>query len=414
MNTFTARYPQSEQTRRQGFNLLPRQRILSIDTLRGITILVMIFVNEVAGVREIPAWMKHMPADADAMTFVDMVFPAFLFIVGMSVPFAYHNRLSKGDGFWKLQGHILFRTLGLLLLGVFMVNAEGGYNQAAMGMSIHLWSLCFFLAAILVWNVYSFQNPVWAYLLRGVGLVALLVLGLIYRGGDGTERMQPQWWGILGLIGWAYLYTCVLYQLFRGRIAGLLLMVAVCTGIYALGHSDYVHTSPLLSWTAPQAGHAAHTSIVLCGVILSLIFFDQRNDRPVYRRMGEALAFALLLFVAGAVLRPAFGISKIYATPTWCLYSAAACCLLFAGLYWLIDLRKVSRWTVFFQPAASNPLLIYIIPYILAALFGLFSFYPQPAFFNACWPGVLWCLVYAVLLMWLVRGLNQLRIRLQL
>src|SRR6476620_6310403 len=118
------------------YNLLSKQRILSIDALRGITILVMIFVNELAGMRDIPPWMKHMPADADAMSFVDVVFPAFLFIVGMSIPFATNKRLAKGDGFFKLQEHILFRTLGLLVLGFFLVNAEGGFDESAMGMRI--------------------------------------------------------------------------------------------------------------------------------------------------------------------------------------------------------------------------------------------------------------------------------------
>src|SRR5437867_9783420 len=75
------------------YNQLTDERILSIDALRGITILVMIFVNELAGVRDIPQWMKHMPADADAMTFVDAVFPEFLFIAGMSIPFAINSRL---------------------------------------------------------------------------------------------------------------------------------------------------------------------------------------------------------------------------------------------------------------------------------------------------------------------------------
>ena len=111
------------------YNQLSNQRILSIDALRGITILVMIFVNELAGVRDIPQWMKHMPADADAMSFVDVVFPAFLFIVGMSIPFAINNRLKKGDSAWQLQLHILFRTLGLLVLGVFLVNTEEGYMK---------------------------------------------------------------------------------------------------------------------------------------------------------------------------------------------------------------------------------------------------------------------------------------------
>src|SRR5215471_20726784 len=136
------------------YNLLTKQRILSIDTLRGITILVMIFVNELAGVRDISPWMKHMPADADAMSFVDVVFPAFLFIVGMAIPFAINRRLEKGDNLYQVQLHILFRTLGLLVLGFFLVNTEGGYNEEGMGMSINLWALLFFAAAILIWKQY--------------------------------------------------------------------------------------------------------------------------------------------------------------------------------------------------------------------------------------------------------------------
>ncbi len=81
------------------------QRILSIDVLRGLTILVMVFVNDISGVTGTPAWLKHIePSDADGMTFVDAVFPVFLFIVGMSIPLAIGGRLKKGGhGFgWKV------------------------------------------------------------------------------------------------------------------------------------------------------------------------------------------------------------------------------------------------------------------------------------------------------------------------
>ena len=54
-------------------------RVLSIDVFRGIIIFTMVFVNELAGVENVPQWMKHLPADVDGMTFVDLVFPAFLY-----------------------------------------------------------------------------------------------------------------------------------------------------------------------------------------------------------------------------------------------------------------------------------------------------------------------------------------------
>lgn len=54
-------------------------RVASIDVQRGLTMMVMVFVNELAGVRGLAWWTYHAKADVDAMTYVDMVFPFFLF-----------------------------------------------------------------------------------------------------------------------------------------------------------------------------------------------------------------------------------------------------------------------------------------------------------------------------------------------
>src|SRR5277367_4541642 len=80
-------------------------RITSIDAGRAFVMLVMIFVNDIAGVSDkiVPWWMKHYsdmrprPLIDNGMTFVDLVFPGFLFFVGMSIPFALGNRLRKGE-----------------------------------------------------------------------------------------------------------------------------------------------------------------------------------------------------------------------------------------------------------------------------------------------------------------------------
>ena len=99
-------------------------RIKSIDIIRGLTILTMIFVNDLAGVVNVPAWMEHAKTMHDGMTFVDWVFPGFLFIVGMSIPFSIGRRIEKGETLSSIWKHNLIRVAGLLILGLFMVNGD--------------------------------------------------------------------------------------------------------------------------------------------------------------------------------------------------------------------------------------------------------------------------------------------------
>jgi heparan-alpha-glucosaminide N-acetyltransferase len=87
--------------------------------------------------------------------------------------------------------------------------------------------------------------------------------------------------------------------------------------------------------------------------------------------------------------------------------------LTFGLLYWLIDLKHWKNWTKFFKPAAANPLLTYIIPFMVYAC----TEYCQlslPEILQQGLPGMLWSAFYAIAVMALVMGLNRLKIRLQL
>ncbi|HEX7642697.1 MAG TPA: DUF5009 domain-containing protein [Burkholderiaceae bacterium] len=395
-------------------NKVAAGRVLAIDAFRGLTILIMIFVNTLSGVRGMPAWAEHMPADVDGMTFVDVVFPAFLFIVGMSIPFAQAQREAKGDTPLQLWKHIGMRAFGLIVLGVFMVNAEEGYNEAAMGMSIYLWSLLFYGCAVLVWSVHRFQNKAVSIALRGIGVAGLVVLACVFRGGPhGELYLAPQWWGILGLIGWAYLIACVFYRLTHGRVLWLAVSLAACSAYYCIGHMRATQGSAVLKLIFSQSDDASHASIVLAGLITSLLFFGKDKGAAIAARYTQAAALAAAMFAAGFILRPWFRISKIYATPTWCLYSAAICVVLFGLLYWIVDLKKIQGWTAFFKPAATDPLLTYIIPYIVYALMR-YMHWEWPAIFDAGLPGAAFAAGYSVAVMALVIALNRMHLRLQL
>src|SRR5690348_10255619 len=101
------------QTPSVGIAGQPTTRVVSVDIFRGLVMALMIFVNELASVRGLPWWNYHMKANIDAMTYVDMVYPAFLFIVGMAIPLAVRARLKKDASIPKLWLHVLLRSFSL-------------------------------------------------------------------------------------------------------------------------------------------------------------------------------------------------------------------------------------------------------------------------------------------------------------
>src|SRR5688572_26258754 len=105
-------------------------RLASLDAFRGFVILSMIFVNYVAGMKGIPAWLEHAAGGVDAYTFADLVFPGFLFISGVSIPFALGSRMARGEAALPLMLRVLERGLTLILLGVMMVNADAYASES--------------------------------------------------------------------------------------------------------------------------------------------------------------------------------------------------------------------------------------------------------------------------------------------
>ena len=93
-------------------------RIVSLDILRGLNVALMIFVNELAKVKGLPSWTYHAPGKIDAMTYVDMVFPGFLFILGMAIPLALQVRIKKGHRIPAILGHIALRSVALIVLAI--------------------------------------------------------------------------------------------------------------------------------------------------------------------------------------------------------------------------------------------------------------------------------------------------------
>ena len=82
-------------------------RIISIDVFRAITMVLMIWVNDFWTLNNIPKWLKHAMTGEDYLGFSDVIFPWFLFVLGMSIPFSFENRINKGEHIFTMWTHII-------------------------------------------------------------------------------------------------------------------------------------------------------------------------------------------------------------------------------------------------------------------------------------------------------------------
>lgn len=376
--------------------------------------LVMIFVNQLAGISGLPWWTYHMPASSNGMTYVDMVFPFFLFIVGMSTPLAIRNRVSKGDSELQLWTHAILRSLALMVLGLILANSEKVDPQLT-GLSANAWTFLALLGAILFWNSYpkslSYKNLFRA--LKLAGLVLLVAMLAIFRRlapGGHAAWIDTSYWEILGIIGWTYLSVCILYIPTRrwrwmqlAWFAGLTVL-----NMFSAAHwISFGYKLPSYIWPFRTGAGA---SIVMAGLLTSMLFLT--DDFVVGRRQKTiaALSFAAVLFAAGWLSTP-LGISKVRATPTWCLVSSAASICAFLALYWVCDVKKRVRWAIPARPAGSNTLLTYLLPPLCAAVFGREVLLTR---WNYGWPGVVQTLAFTACILAVSAILTRWKLRIQL
>ena len=174
----------------------------------------MIWVNDFWTLKDIPRWLKHAGPEEDYLGLSDMIFPWFLFAMGMSIPFSIENRLKMGQTKYIIFKHIFLRTIALLTMGLFHVNMEM-YNHDLSIISKPLFVIISTVAFFMIWN--KFRNRI-SRIIQLCGIIFLIIMYSIFVGKDYSQNtigFGLHWWGILGLIGWAYAIVAVAYLILR-------------------------------------------------------------------------------------------------------------------------------------------------------------------------------------------------------
>ena len=385
------------------------QRLLSIDAFRAITMLTMIFVNDVSGVTNIPAWIEHVKASEDGLGFADIVFPAFLFIVGLSIPLAIGRRISRQESFFKTEWHIIIRSFAMIVMGFFHVNLES-YSATAL-LPKAIWEILITVSFFLIWLDYpETVSRTRKYLLMGAGVALLLFMAFLYEGGtpDNPHWMQPSWWGILGIIGWAYLVCATLFLLVKGKFLPLLVILGIFLAINITNHGG---------WFTPDIwiiGDASSVSLIMGGAVLTTLYMKLIQDG---KRSTQLMIFTMLGIVAiaaGILLRPyTGGISKIHATPAWVLICSGISILVFNLMIWLVDVKGKMNWFSLIRPAGTSTLTCYLIPYLLYSIFMLIHF-EFPAVLSQGIGGIIRSIVIAFAVIILVGWMEKKKVRLKI
>jgi predicted acyltransferase len=357
----------------------------------------MIWVNDFWTLTEVPKWLQHANATEDYLGFSDIIFPLFLFIVGLSIPLAIKQRRIKGGSRQSIIKHIIIRSVSLLFIGFFMVNYETAHNETLI-IGKFWWCFLMALATVLIWMHWK-RSPInkkWHAPLQIIGLFIFIYLAVIYKGGpNGELGMTPQWWGILGLIGWAYLVNALLFTLVRGNTLVMIGLFLLFTLLSVLDHSNKLpalpdhlsYLSSVYSGTIP-----AFTS---AGIVATLIFRKLSGNHTKWV-LPLLIGLGFLNLIFGILTRPIWGINKIQGTPSWLGVCVGLSFILFALFYVLADINGKTKWANIIKPAGTATLTCYLIPYFIYPLRELLDF-RFPEVINTGVIGLLGSFVFALL-----------------
>ena len=280
----------------------------------------MILVNNPGAWRSVYAPLQH--ARWNGWTPADLIFPCFLFIVGVAITLSIGARVRRGDGRWQLVLKIVRRTLIIFALGIIL-NGFPCFDWSTLRIPgvLQRIAACYLFACIVVLTMdVRGQAVTTVVLLAGYWAV----MKLVPLPGHGAGLLRP------GHNLAAYLDTAVLH-----------------------GHLLHHRWDPegILS-TAPA------TATTLAGVLTGHWLRAERT--PLARLLGLFIAGNVCLLL-GMIMNIWFPINKNLWTSSYAVFTAGMALDFLGVCYWLIDIRQYRRWATPFVIYGTNAILAYML-----------------------------------------------------
>lgn len=304
-------------------------RLISLDVVRGITVAGMILVNNGYGPTFSP--LKH--AEWNGLSISDLVFPFFLFIMGVSL---YISLSKRGFDFTPQKfGKILKRTVILLLLGIAInwldmafEGMPGAFGELRFWAVLQRIAVCYIVASVIALTVkHRYILPI------AIALLIIYTLIIIFGHGYAPSKefniiYKVDAW----MIGDAHMY-----------------------------HKSPVDPEGLLSTIS------ALTNVLFgfyCGMKI-------QQTKPLARKVNYLLIIGSILCLVGLIINYALPFNKRIWSPTFALVTSGFCALLFALIMTAIDRDQIRNPLItFFRAFGINALILYISSELMAIIFG--------------------------------------------
>ena len=314
-------------------------RLLSLDVFRGATVAGMMMVNNPGSWSFIYPPFKH--AEWNGWTFTDLIFPFFLWIVGVAMTYSFSKRIEQGADRNKLMIHTLQRAMTIFAIGLFL-------NGFPFGL---LFGHQFSWATIRIPGV-----------LQRIAICYLIAGSIVLY----TSRLwQVRWTMIFLVVYWILIKSVPVPEFGAGAIE------------HAKGSLAWYLDSILLSghtWAgAPAPGFDPEGIFSTLPAIATTLFgvltgHFIRSDRTPEEKTGWMFVAGNTLIFIGAVMDYWLPINKNLWTSTYSIFMAGMALDIFAFCYWVIDVKGHTRWAKPFQIYGMNAITMFALAGLIGRL----------------------------------------------
>ena len=324
----------------------PSARLLSLDVFRGLVIAAMILVTDPGTYAHTFHQLRH--ADWNGATATDMIFPAFLFMAGIAIPFSIASQLNKQATRGAITLRILRRTVVLFVLGL-AVNGFYLYHWQTLRIPgiLQRIAICYLVCSLayllVLWN--SKRNAI---------LVTFAFATLA--------------------VYWAILKFAPVPGLGAGHLDSYANFPAyVDRSVFGISHLWAYGTTPGRGVTYDPEGLLA-TIPALFTMLVGILAGGWLRKPPA--RADARVALRLLLpgiaFTAlGLALSPLLPLNKRILTPTFALYSTGVALIVFAVIYFAVDVRGLRRGLTPLLVLGTNAILAFVLSSVLTTLLAI-------------------------------------------